>query len=262
MLTRDELGLLQGELALALSAGDPKNIIRVYLDINAATVLKDLPTNLSSNDEYASRVIDFCIRSRWSITPSLMEKLLVRLLAGGLSAGTAELTAALQRVQLGQDPNDSCYETFWVLREQPFLNRQSLRPVLKDFIQSSNRSLLQISGPGAGRTYTGELLDYLASQLDDLHCVPVKLNEEDGPSYKVQSLAADLLSSMGEDVPESPVATTRQSCAGAFCAQRRGNWDCGFLYLTASSNPICNLRSRNWSGFSPRSAQTLSIAGR
>jgi hypothetical protein len=213
MLTRDEIGLLQGQLALALSAGDPKNSIKAYFGIDASAILRDLPANLSTNDEYAWQVIDFCMRSRWTLAPSLMEKLLGKLLAGGVSAGTAELMAALVRVKLKQDPNDKCYNTYWVLRDQPFLNRQSLRPVLKDFIQSSDRSLLKICGPGAGRTYTGELLDYLSSQLEDLHFVPVTLNKEDGPSYKVQSFAADLLNPMGEDVPES----SSSSDAGELC---------------------------------------------
>jgi hypothetical protein len=203
MLTRDEFVLLQEQLALALSVGDAKNKISVYFDVESSRILSVLPTNLSSNDEYASYVIDFCMRSRWIKNPSLMERLLVKLLAQGVSAGTAELTAVLQRVKLGQDPNDHYFNTYWVLNEQPFLNRQSLRPLLKDFIQSSSRSLLQISGPGAGRTYTGELLDYLASEIEDLHFVSVTLNKKDGPSYSVESFAEDLLTPMGIGVPQS-----------------------------------------------------------
>lgn len=203
MLTREELVLVHGELALALSTGDAKNSIRAYFGIDAASMLRDLPTNLSANDEYSSYVIDFCIRSRWTLAPSLMERLLARLLTSGVTTGTAQLNVALARVKLGQDPNDLYYTSYWVLNDQPFLNRHSLRPLLKDFIQSSNRSLLQIGGPGAGGTYTSELLDYLASRFEELHFVPVTLNSDDGPSYSVQSLAADLLSPMGEDVPES-----------------------------------------------------------
>jgi hypothetical protein len=106
-------------------------------------------------------------------------------------------------VKLRQDPNDELYSTYWVLREQPFLNRQSLRPLLKTFIESNDRALMQIGGPGAGKTYTGELLDYLADRFKNLHFVPVRLNKKEGPCYKVESLAGDLLSQMGVDVPES-----------------------------------------------------------
>lgn len=203
MLTRQELVLLQEQLALALAAGEPKNSIRAYFDIDASELLRDLPIGLGTNDEYAAFVIDYCVRSRWSLNPSLMEKLLSKLIVAGLSAGTAELSAALARVRSRQDPNDDFYTSYWVLREQPFLNRQTLRPLLKEFIQSNTRSLLQIAGPGAGRTYTGELLDYLASQFGELRLVPVTLSKKDGPSYNVEALAADLLDPMGVGVPES-----------------------------------------------------------
>ena len=213
MLTNDEFRLLQEQLAMAFSTGVPKNIIVAYFDINAPVILRDIPTNLASNDQYSYYVIDFCMRSRWSFAPSLMEKLLDKLLAGGVSRGTADLLAALQRVRLKQDPNDKFYYTYWVLNEQPFLNRQTLRPLLKGFIQSNNQSLLQISGPGAGRRYTKELFDYLTSQVEGLHFVPVLLNEGEGPSYRIRSLAADLLSPMGEDVPDS----SSSSDAGELC---------------------------------------------
>jgi hypothetical protein len=109
----------------------------------------------------------------------------------------------LARVRLRLDPNDKCFSTYWVLRKQPFLNRHHLRPLLKEFIQSSDRALLKISGPGAGRSYTIELLDYLRSQIDDLHFVPITLNQRDGPTYKVQALAAEFLDPMGEVVPQT-----------------------------------------------------------
>jgi hypothetical protein len=203
MLTRVEFGLLQTQLALALSEGDPKNSIKAYLGAYATPLLKGLPTTLSTNDEYAVEVLCFCLRSRWSVDPSLMETLLMKLLAGGLSDGTAALTAALDRVRLRQDPNDSCYDTQWVLRKQPFFNRHTLRPVLKQFLQSDDLSLLRINGLGAGRTYTRELLDYLVSQIEGLHCVPVELNAKNAPSYKVQTLVGEIVTPMGEDVPQS-----------------------------------------------------------
>lgn len=203
MLTRQELMLLQEQLALALAVGEPKNSIRAYFDIDATTLLRDLPIGLRTNDEYAAFVIDYCVRSRWSLNPSLMEKLLSKLIAAGLSAGIAELSGALARVKLQQDPNDDCYTSYWVLNGQPFLNRQTLRPLLKDFIQSNTRSLLQIAGPGAGRTYTREFFDYLASQFGELHLVPIILSKKDGPSYNVEALAEDILNPMGVGVPES-----------------------------------------------------------
>jgi hypothetical protein len=213
MLTRGELDLVQGQLASALSVGDPKNSITAYFGSAAGDILLKLPTNLTTYDEYAVYVIDYCVRSRWIETPSLMEKLLSKLLAGGVSHGTAELEAALARVKLRQDPNERFYSTYWVLREQPFLNRQSLRPLLRRFIESSDRALMRIGGPGAGKSYTGELLDYLASLSNELHFVPVRLNDKEGPTYTVESLAGYLLSPMGLGVPESS-----SSCdAGALC---------------------------------------------
>ena len=162
MLTRSERNILQDQLALALSKGDPKNAISGYFTTDATTILRDLPANLERYDQYAFHVIDICIRSRWSNTPSFMEKLLAKLLADGLSNGTTELTLTLARLKLGEDPNDKYYKSHWVLRDQPFLNRRKLRPLLKEFIQKDHRSLLRINGPGAGGTYTVELIDYLA----------------------------------------------------------------------------------------------------
>ncbi|TFW57803.1 hypothetical protein CT676_27765 [Bradyrhizobium sp. MOS001] len=203
MLTFDERKVLRDQFGLVLSQNDPKNLIKTYFVNEAPTMLRDFPADLKTYDDYSVRVIEYCLISRWSLTPSLMELLLTQLLASGLSSGTVLLTAALTRVRSRQDPNDRVFDTRWVLNEQPFLNRNDLRPVLKTFIQSSDRSLLQINGPGAGLSYTAELLDYLAGQFDELHFVPVKIPESGAPSYSVEAFAADLLDPMGIDVPPS-----------------------------------------------------------
>ena len=203
MLMFDERRVLREQFALLLAQNDPKNLIKTYFINEGPAMLQDFPTDLKTYDDYSVRVIEYCLISRWSLTPSLMEVLLTQLLATGVSAGTALLSAALTRVKQRQDPNDGVFDTHWVLREQPFLNRHDLRPVLKTFIQSSDRSLLQINGPGAGLSYTAELLDYLAGQFDELHFVPVKIPESGAPSYTVEAFAADLLDPMGVDTPPS-----------------------------------------------------------
>jgi hypothetical protein len=203
MLTRSEFTLLREQFALALMQGDPKNRIRTYFGPDATALLKEIPANLSTYDEYANEVIIYCLQSRWAIDPSLMETLLVKLLSDGLSEGTTEMIGVLDRGRLRIDPNDACYDALWVLNNQPFLNRHTLRPLLKDFLRSNDRSLLRISGQGAGRTYTKELFDYLATQIEGLHCVPIELKAKSAPSYKVQTLAAEMLNPMGEDVPAS-----------------------------------------------------------
>jgi hypothetical protein len=203
MLTFDERRVLGEQFALVLSQNDPKNLIKTYFINEAPAMLRDFPADLKTYDDYSVRVIEYCLISRWSLTPSLMETLLTQLLTAGVSAGAAQLTAALNRVRLRQDPNDRVFDTSWVLNEQPFLNRRDLRPVLKTFIQSSDRSLLQINGPGAGLSYTAELFDYLAGRFDELHFVPVKIPESGAPSYTVEAFAADLLDPMGVDVPPS-----------------------------------------------------------
>ena len=202
MLTQGERVLLQEQLALALSQGNPKNAIVTYFGTAAAVVLRDIPTDLDSNDQYAAYVIDICVRSRWSLMPSLMERLVGKLLQAGLSNGTAELTSALDRLKLRQDPTDKYYDSHWVLRQQPFLNRRQLRPLLRSFIQSGQRSLMRINGPGSGRTYTGEFIDYLTSCFNELHFIRVEIDPQIGPSYKVEELADELLSPMGGAVPE------------------------------------------------------------
>lgn len=203
MLTFDERTLVQASLVAMLSQpGDVKSHISVYFDGDGPKVLTELPPNVTSYGDYALYVVDICLRSGWSTTPSWMERLLDKLLQGGVAQGFAILTAALERVRRKEDPTLGYYDSLWVLRQQPFLNRRKLRDRLRPFIQKGEKPLLRINGPGAGRTYTKEFVDYLADRSPELHAVLVELAPLDGPSYTLRDFASDLVAPMGVDIPD------------------------------------------------------------
>ena len=114
MLTSDERTLLQASLVVTLAQpGDVKSHISVCFDGDGPKVLTELPANVASYAEYAFYVVDICLRSRWSSTPSWMERLLNKLLLGGVAEGFAVLDAALQRVRRQEDPTLAHYDSLW-----------------------------------------------------------------------------------------------------------------------------------------------------
>jgi hypothetical protein len=157
--------------------------------------LGSLPLDLNTVPDQAAWLVDSCLASRWHRNPSLLELLLTRLVVRG---GKGSLQTLLTRVQSGVDPNPDPYMSLWVLADQPFLDRESLRTAAKQLIEDVARPILRVNGPkSSGKSYTVELLSYVMHQArPDIHVVPLQLADGTGPSFEVEELAESLVLSM------------------------------------------------------------------
>jgi len=215
MLTRDERTLVIEALSehVGLDGSIGLLITLVFQGLDR-TELGSLPVDLRSVRDQSIWVVDSCLSSRWRRVPSLMELLLTRLVS---QAGQGALEPALERVQRKEDPNPDPFDTFWVLADQPFLDREPLRPAARRLVEESERPILRVNGPSyTGKSYTVELLNFVMQHArPDLHVVPVKLGPEMGRSYEVAELAESLTLSMVTDSAPSPGSGS--SYAGALC---------------------------------------------
>lgn len=215
MLTQAERKLVEVELADVLAEqNDPRALISVIFGPGAKPLLRELPTSLNRADQYAEFTLDFCLRSRWKENPSMLELLLTRLVD---FHGKGNLAQLRQRVRNRIDPNPDPFESTWVLADQPFFDRQKLRPYVKQLIERNDRPLLKVNGPpGSGRSYTRKFLEFIMSEFPDrVHVVPAEIAPDNGPSYEARELAESLTGPMG--VVDDPPPPNVSSYPSALC---------------------------------------------
>jgi hypothetical protein len=226
MLTRDERTIIIDELSDHVGPGGSMGplITIVFLAPDRAE-LGSLPLNLNTVVDQAAWLVDSCLASRWRLNPSLLELLLIRLVIQG---GKGGLQPVLTRVRAQVDPNPNPYMSLWVLSDQPFLDRDSLRTAAKQLIEDVARPILRVNGPkSSGKSYSVELLSYIMQKSrPDIHVVPVQLADGTAPSYGVEELAESLVLSMEKTEPLPP--RSNSSYPAALC-----RW----LIRNASKNP-------------------------
>lgn len=203
MLTREERDRVIAELGDHVAPPNSiGNFIRItFVDAPDRVELGDLPLDLNRVSEQASWLVDACLSSRWRRSPSLLERVLDKLITAG--KGGLEFPALLTRVQQKIDPNPDPFATFWVLAQQPFLSRPDLRKAARNLVEGVNQPILRVNGPSqSGKTYTTELFSFVMTEIrPELHVVPVALAPGTGPTYKVEELADSLTLTMPNTDP-------------------------------------------------------------
>lgn len=214
MLKTEERPQVIAELADHLGpTGSVRDFIRAVFGVYQKEMLLQLPTSYTMIADEAQFVVDYCLESRWNFNPSLMELLLVRL----VFFGKPNLAPLRDRVHAGIDPNPNAYHTLWVLADQPFIDRKNLRTKLEQLVEKKERPIMRVFGVrGTGKSYTAELLSYVAERArPHVHVASATLAEGNGPSYEVaelaESLAVDFLPT--EALPER----RNSSYPGALC---------------------------------------------
>jgi hypothetical protein len=215
MLTVDEYAIVVSEVADHLGpTGDVRTLISVTFTPNHKPILAALPTSLSNIGDQARWLVEYCLLSRWTLNPSLLESLLVRMVN---IAGRGNLAPLRDRVRGHEDPNPDIFQTRWVLANQPFFDRKQIRVTAKLLLEQSAQPILRVNGPqGSGKTYTAELLAFVMERArPDLHVVLATLEELSGPSYEVYELAETLTLPMKIDEPMP--ARSSSSYPAALC---------------------------------------------
>src|SRR5213076_671019 len=86
--------------------------IRTFVKANFASeggaILLSLPLDMSSVPDQAQWLVEHCLVSRWTHTPSLMEQLLSALVT---LAGAGSLAPLRERVRQRIDPNPDLFQT-------------------------------------------------------------------------------------------------------------------------------------------------------
>jgi len=215
MLTREEriwvIDDLSDHVGLTSTIG---GLITTVFPGATRTELGSLPLDLTTVPDQAAWVVDSCLTNRWRLNPSLLELLLVKLVNLG---GKGRLAPILSRVHSGIDPNPNPFSTLWVLADQPFLDRASLRVSAKQLVENVAKPVLRVFGPPkSGKTYTTELFSYVMQEgRPDLHVVPVRLAPGTAASYDVEELAESLTLSMEKTEPLP--SRSSSSYPGALC---------------------------------------------
>ena len=204
MLTREEFELILPEVADYLSDQvDLRALISIMFAPDHSPILQELPTNLTRIADQALWLLDYCRMSRWSRNPSLMERLLDRLVSQGGKGGLAPLR---NRVRNGVDPNPNLFQSQWILANQPFFDRAGVRAKAQQLVEKAARPILRVNGPkGSGKSYSSELLAYVAEEgPGHLHVSTATLEDGNGPSFTATELAETLVLSMtpDEQIPE------------------------------------------------------------
>ncbi len=194
--------------------GNVREMIRLTFSPNHKPLLLELPTDMNAPADQALLIVNQCLVSGWSLVPSLLELLLIRLVD---RAGEGWLAPIRDRVHDKIDPNVALFSTCWVVANQPFFDRSEIRKAAKNLLANNQRPILRVNGPDkSGKSYTAEYLSYVLQKArPDVYVAVAKLPKGSGPSYEVTELAEQLTLPMPENGP-TPARTTA-SYSTALC---------------------------------------------
>jgi hypothetical protein len=207
MLLAEERKDLELEFSVVLAGqADFRPLCLTIFGPEATEMLRRIPLNVVHADQFAAHVVGYCLESRWSLQPSLLELLLGYLVA---TKGVGGLVPIRDRVHDGNDPNPDPYQAAWLEKVHPFFDRVDLRDSVRKLVQQNARPLLRIAlPPGSyGRNYTSRLLYHLATLPSlNVRVLEAKIGKGNGPSYQLVDLAGTLAAQMG--VTETPPSNT------------------------------------------------------
>jgi hypothetical protein len=208
MLSREEQRDVLYKLAGALSeASSVSAFVTTTFVAEYKAILLSMPANLNRHQDQGSFILNYCLDSEWSLSPSLMEQLLRGLIT---NEGYAELVVLRDRVSRRELPPDDPFKKTWVNGNMPFFDRETLRERLRPLFRGSDQPILRINGTaGCGKSYSREFFDHLVEQLrPDAHVVYVPLERAMGPSFPVEELADALVAPTKVSLKERPQRST------------------------------------------------------
>ncbi len=175
---------------------------------DATPVLRDLSADLSMPRQFAVFLVDYCLRSKWSLNPSLMERLLDELVGKGHGA----MAGLRDRVSRGEDPNPDWLQSEWVRSELPFFSRGDSRKRIRRLLDGTEKPILLVYGlEYSGMTYTKELIDYLADENRcDFQMAYAYVAKGAGPTITPEELAETLVAQMKGPIESIPTRTTHR----------------------------------------------------
>jgi hypothetical protein len=222
MITTEERRDVQDELEVVLAGQmDQRAFLTTIFGAESTDLLRVLPTTLRTADQYATFAIDYCLASRWSLSPSLMDLLLDYLIQ---RKGIGRLGVLLERVRRQEDPNGNPYDALWLVTELPFFDRTVLRGHIRSLIEGNARAVLKVTPQpdSYGRTYSRKFLEHLEDVFpDDTHVLYEPLAPGTAPSYHAQDLATSFAAQLG--VTESFAADTTSSVSKAVALRLLGH---------------------------------------
>ncbi len=228
MLTNSERAQIEEEFASWLAEqANPRSLVMVIFKSEADRILTPIPSGAPAT-EIAHWAVDSCLLSRWTLTPSLLEMLLKRLID---NRGVGALDAVLSRVTAGIDPNQSVYDEAW-LGQHPFFDRRDFRRRVQCLTENNDWAILRVvaAAESFGRTYSRYFLQHLEDRLPAAcRVVSVELSVGTGPSYQVLDLLEDVAAQLGaEDPIPSRMGSSYPSLAALWMLKqmmkRSGRW--------------------------------------
>jgi hypothetical protein len=202
MLTRDETREVTDAVATVLSnEGDVRAFISTVFTGNDTELLRDLPMNLVIALQQAQFIVNYCLGSRWSKNPSMLEQLLDKL----VNNYSYRFVVQLDRVRAKTDPNPDPVVALWLASHMPFFSRKLLRPVLMCLVSSDTQPILRVVGPQAdgdecGKSYTAELIQHIRDARTDLRIAPARIEKGLGPSVTAEEVAMALVAPTGKEL--------------------------------------------------------------
>jgi hypothetical protein len=240
VLTGDERTDVEGEVATVLS-GSGRTVCKAIFGIEADAVLVALP-EITDWPTLAYELVTYCVRSRWTKQPALLDLLLTYLIN---IRGVGRYQPILARVQQQVDPNPDPYKMAWLGGGHPLIDRGDLRTHIRVLVEQDARALLRVNAAPEtfGRSYSRRFLQHIEdTPTVDTHIVAEELTRGTGPSYQITDLAGALAAQLGvtNPVPGPTGSLYPRSLAqwvlGNFGA-RRGKW---IIFLDGFGQPGLN----------------------
>jgi hypothetical protein len=151
------------------------------------------------------RTLELCLEDGYTHTPPALVRLLETLLVG--------LDPDVERIarRLREPPPelDDPFDAVVLVSKLPFLDRQSTRTALRQFLQRTPlQPVVVVNGPAHGKTFTGDFVDHVLSSWPKVRHCRVHLEERQGGSTGPGELASDLVAIMGGNPASAPPANT------------------------------------------------------
>lgn len=201
MLTDDERHLVTaGLLRVVALATSPRQTLVVALH-------ETLQERLGEGEPrvLVERAVDLCLEDGYRQDPPALVHLLQTLLV----ALDPEVERIASRLREPPPELDDPFDAVVLVSKLPFLDRQSTRAALRQFLQRTPlQPVVVVNGPAHGKTFTGDFVDHVLSPWPKVRHCRVHLEERQGGSTGPAELASDLVATMGGSPASAPPANT------------------------------------------------------
>lgn len=216
MLTQEELPEVAEWLVAAVSlASSPRQSL-------VAGLAAELRGSLGEGEPrvLVDRALRLCCDDGYRCTPAAVVQLLAALLPGHPAA-----TLIMERLRTPPPEAADAFDALVLYSKLPFLDRDPTRAALRTLLDRRPvQPLVVVNGDRrAGKSYVAEFIDHvLHDRADTWHC-RIAIEPEQGASVGPVELASDMVTLMGGDPGNPPVANTNLDR----WAQEVANWVIG-----------------------------------